>query len=114
MVNSEKLRRRKKELKLSFDEIAEKTGYSRRAIISIFNGETLYPRMETIQAIAKVLMLNTEDLGNNDFSESANNKDTYVKVTNEEKELINNFRNLTPPLKKHLMGIAESLAKATK
>ena len=38
MVDTNLLKKRKKELGLSFDEIAEKTGYSRRAIIGIING----------------------------------------------------------------------------
>lgn len=62
MIKFELLRKRKKELGLSFDEIAEQAGCSRRAVIRLLNGETLYPRMETVQAIAKVLYLNAEDI----------------------------------------------------
>lgn len=55
MFNLNQLKARKKELGLSFDDLARITGYSRRAIIGVFNGETQSPRIDTVQAIEKAL-----------------------------------------------------------
>ena len=53
---------KKKELNLTFDDLAKATGFSRRAIIGIFKGETQAPRIDTVQAIEKVLGIeNTEE-----------------------------------------------------
>lgn len=62
MVNTELLKQRKNELNLSYDIIAERTGYSRMSIIRIFTGETSSPRIDTLQKIAEVLELPLDEL----------------------------------------------------
>lgn len=57
MFNIEKLRKAKKEKKLSYDEIAKITGYSRSTITNIFCGYIELPRYETVQAIERALGL---------------------------------------------------------
>ncbi len=49
---------RKRELKLTLDEIAEKTGISISTIKDIFRGATYAPRVDTVQAIERVLGIN--------------------------------------------------------
>ena len=56
-MNIELLKKAKKEKKLSYDELAKQTGLSRRAICSLFSGETENPRIDTMQAIERVLGL---------------------------------------------------------
>ena len=114
MIDTKLLKKRKKELGLSFDELAEKTGYSRRTIIGIINGETLYPRMETVQAIAKILYLNTEDISTPDIiiPEQTVSNEQYSE---QEKELLTAFRAL-PDSRRRQFAIEtiENLSKMDK
>ena len=51
---------RKKELNLTFDDLSELSKVPRRTVISIFSGNTPYPRIDTVQAIEKALGLEKE------------------------------------------------------
>ena len=53
----ERLKKRKSEIGITFDELAEKTGISRRAICALFSGKTENPRIDTVQAIERALGL---------------------------------------------------------
>lgn len=57
MLNVERLKKAKKEKKLSYDELAELTGLSRSTITNIFCGYIDLPRHETVQAIERALGL---------------------------------------------------------
>lgn len=57
-INIEQWKKAKKEKKLSYDDIAKITGYSRSTITNIFCGYIELPRYETIQAIEQALGLN--------------------------------------------------------
>ena len=52
-----KLNAQKKALGLTYDELVDKTGFSRRTIIGILRGETENPRIDTMQAIERALGL---------------------------------------------------------
>lgn len=60
MYNLEVWKKRKKELKITLDEIAESTGISISTIKDIFRGATYAPRVDTVQAIEQVLGLSDE------------------------------------------------------
>lgn len=60
VVDIERMKKAKKEKKLSFDDLAELTGYSRRAIIGIFNEETKRPRIDTVHALEVVLGISSK------------------------------------------------------
>ena len=60
MINIDLLKKQKRKLKLTFDKIAEKSQISRRTVCGIFSGEIENPRIETIQAIEKVLGIESE------------------------------------------------------
>ena len=49
------LRKRQKELKLTYQQLADKAGVSKRTIEDIFRGFTTSPRIDTVQAIEKAL-----------------------------------------------------------
>ena len=55
MVDLNLLKSKKKELNLSYDEIAKISGIPRRTIISVFMGQTKTPRIDTVEAIEKAL-----------------------------------------------------------
>ena len=56
-IDIEKWKKAKKEKRLSYDDIAAMTGYSRSTITNIFCGYIDLPRHETIQAIERALGL---------------------------------------------------------
>lgn len=56
-MNIEHLKQAKKDKKLSYDDIAKLTGYSRSTITNIFCGYIEFPRHETVQAIERALGL---------------------------------------------------------
>jgi transcriptional regulator with XRE-family HTH domain len=57
MSRIERLKQRKKEIGITFDELAKNTGISRRAICALFSGKTENPRIDTVQAIEQALGL---------------------------------------------------------
>ena len=59
-LNIEKLKQAKKEKGLSYDDLAQLTGYSRSTITNIFCGYIELPRYETVQAIERALGLSPE------------------------------------------------------
>lgn len=60
MYNLEVWKKRKKELKITLDDISERTGISISTIKDIFRGATYAPRIDTVQAIEKALGLSDE------------------------------------------------------
>lgn len=57
MYDLELWKARKKELKLTLDDISERTGVSISTIKDIFRGATYAPRLDTVQAIEEALEL---------------------------------------------------------
>lgn len=58
--------KKKKELKLSYDELAELSGIPKTTLTNILLGRTLNPRIDTIQAIERALGLSEESVKNAD------------------------------------------------
>lgn len=61
-MNLEQWKKKKKELNLTFDNLAEISNVPRRTIISIFSGNTPAPRVDTVEAIEKALGLNYPEM----------------------------------------------------
>lgn len=59
-IKLENWKKAKKEKKLSYDDLARLTGYSRSTITNIFCGYIDLPRHETVQAIERALGLTPE------------------------------------------------------
>lgn len=51
-------KKRRKELGLRYDDLAEKAGVSKRTIEDIFRGYTTAPRIDTVEAIERALGIN--------------------------------------------------------
>ncbi len=86
-MDIERLKKRKKELGWTLDEIAEKSGISRRTVSRLFSGNPDYPSptYNTVQAIERALGLSEEGY-----------KDTMpFEVTPMEEEVIQTFRALS-------------------
>ena len=58
-MDIEFLKNRKKELGMSFDDLAEKSGIPKTTLTNIFGGHTVSPRIDTMQAINRALGLYT-------------------------------------------------------
>lgn len=100
-MNIQKWKQRKKELGWTHDELAEKSGVSRRTIAGIFSGDPRYesPTYNTIQAIERALGLSEEGY-----------KDTMpFEVTPTEEELITKYRSLSEENKKLFLILIEKI-----
>lgn len=51
-------KKRRKELGLRYEDLAEKSGVSKRSIEDIFRGYTTTPRIDTVEAIERALGIN--------------------------------------------------------
>lgn len=118
MVNLDLLRQRKKEMRLSFDDITERTGCSRRGIISVFNGETTCPRIDTLQKIAEVLELPIESVSS-DFNYKQTEPlvqtvtpfaNSGYNLTEKEQRVIEAYRKLGETMKDSILNMLENLA----
>lgn len=56
----ETLKQKKKETRITFDELSEKSGIPKRTLENIFHGITKNPRIDTINAIENALGLNVD------------------------------------------------------
>lgn len=83
----ERLKNRKAELGWTLDEIAEKSGISRRTVSRLFSGNPNYPSptYNTVEAVAKAMGLSDDGY-----------RDTMpFEVTPMEEELVRTFRTLS-------------------
>ncbi len=87
-MNIELLRKVRKEKKISYDDLAKMTGFSRSTITNIFCGYIEYPRFETIQAIERALGIDNQPQKVNQYD-----------FTDDEIELIEAYRKVLPSLK---------------
>lgn len=88
-MDIERLKQAKKEKKLSYDDLARLTGYSRSTITNIFCGYIELPRHETIQAIERALGLDNEKTPPDELSEGERQwLKLYNVLTTENKDLL--------------------------
>ena len=102
-MNIEAWKERKKELGWTHDELAEKSGISRRTIAGIFSGDPRYesPTWNTVQAINRALGLTEEGY-----------RDTMpVEITPLEDELLAEFHQLSEEDKQLVIIFLKKLNK---
>jgi transcriptional regulator with XRE-family HTH domain len=63
MATVEELKAKRKELKMTFEELSAKSGIPLRTLENIFHGVTKNPRVDTMYAIEKALSLSEEEPG---------------------------------------------------
>lgn len=90
-------KKRKKELHLTHDQLAEMSGVSRRVIAGIFAGDNRgqNPRLVTVQAIERALGL----------IETPADK----LLSGKEERLLSAFNALIPPMQDYILEMTESL-----
>jgi transcriptional regulator with XRE-family HTH domain len=86
------LKNRKKELKMTLDELSEKSGIPKRTIEDIFRGATKNPRIDTIQAIESALGLTTDETQKSPQDELSEGEkmllDLFNRVPEDKQELV--------------------------
>ena len=97
MIDIERWKQAKKEKKLSYDDLANITGYSRSTITNIFCGYIDLPRHETIEAIERVLGLGETP-----------------ELTDEQKQLYNFIAGLSHDEVKELSGFVDYIISKRK
>lgn len=83
----------KKESGKTLEEISEISGIPRGTLNKIFAGQTKDPQLNTIKAIVHCLGFTLDDL--DDDASSTKQNCSEIRLTREEKELIENYRKLT-------------------
>lgn len=117
-MNIELWKKRKKELKLTHDELAKKSGISRRTIAGIFSGDPKYssPTYNTVQAIERALEITPSDLQWTAEERALGITDTIkISVTPEEEEILYLYRQIVKKkgeaAHEVLLALLESLEK---
>ncbi len=90
-MDIELIRKVMKERKMTQQDLSNITGVPLQTIKYIFTGRTLYPRIDTVQAIEKALGLDRE---------------SSTDISQEEKNFLLAFRQLTEEEKKEFFNIA--------
>lgn len=100
----QKWQEKKKELGLTLDELADKTGISRRALSGIFGkkeNSNVNPTATTIEAIEKALGLDEKDT----------EETTKVELTPQEDRMLEAYRNLNDSSRELIIMLLQSLQK---
>ena len=100
-VNIELLKKRKKELGLSYDDLAKATGYSRSTITNIFCGYVDFPREETMTTLYDTLGISHE-------------QESLPAYTDEEKQLFELIQQLTDEEAKELSNFVDYILSKRK
>lgn len=88
----EELKKRKKELKMTLQEISDISGIPKRTVDDIFSGHTQNPRLDTVQAIARALGIDNEKTSSEELSEEEKQLVSLIsQLTEEEVKELSNF-----------------------
>ena len=98
-MDLERLRKRRKELGLTYDDIVELSGISKRTVCSVF-AEDANPRLDTVQAIERALGLDNEK--------------TSEELSEEEKQLVSLISQLTEEEVKELSSFVDYIISKRK
>lgn len=99
-MNIELWRQRKKELRLTLDDIAEQSGVSRSTIARLFSKTAGYdnPGNVTIEAVERVLGLSGD-----------NSSEPEPSLTEQQRRLLKAFDSLIPPMRDYILEMTENL-----
>ena len=85
-------KKRKKELNLTFDELAELSSVSRRQLLYLFNGNAKNTGIETVNRVERALGLEQEKSPTDELSEGEKQLIELVKqLTDEETQELSNY-----------------------
>ena len=98
-MDIEKTKKFMKERAITYDILSQLSGIPLNTIKNIFCGKTQNPRIDTIQAIEKALGLD---------------KENTTDISEEEKNFLIAFRQLTPEEKNEFLSIADFILSKRK
>lgn len=107
-MNLELWKKIKKEKKLTYDDIALKSGVSRRTVIRIFSDVNCNPTNFNIEAIEKALGI---DLSQSNVNTAALNEKSTNTLTKKETRLLDAFNGLIPPMQDYVLEMVEKLVE---
>ena len=115
-MDIEPYKNKKKELKLTNEEIAKKAGISKRTVEDFFRGYTKNPRIDTLQAIERALEITPSELKWTAEERALGVRDTIkISVTPEEEEILYLYRQIVKKkgeaAHEVLLALFEGLAK---
>lgn len=108
MVEIEVFKAKKKELKITFEDLSIKSGIPLRTLENIFHGVTKHPRIDTMQAIERALGLENEKSPPSGLTEGELEwMKLYHTLTDEKKELlvsmVNAFKDMPPERRRFVL-----------
>ena len=86
------MKARKKELKMTLDEISERSGIPKRTLEDIFRGATKNPRIDTMEAIERALGLNPSTEWTSEDTALGIQHNPKQVLSPDETELLNLYR----------------------
>lgn len=112
MIDIDLWNRRRKELKLSLYDIAEATQIGISTIKDIFRGKRPTPRIDTVEAIEKVLGITREppQASSKTGRISTSSPTSSVSLTEKETRLLRAFSELVDEMKDYIIESTETLA----
>lgn len=112
MIDIDLWNRRRKELKLSLYDIAEETQIGISTIKDIFRGKRTTPRIDTVEAIEKVLGITRDPPQSPQKTGqiSTSSPATGVSLTEKEKRLLMAFNELIEEMQDYILESTEKLA----
>lgn len=108
LYNVEEWRKRKKELHLRFEDISQQSGIPMSTVQDLFQGRTRSPRVDTVNAIARVLGLQKPRSEDNSVASNSS-----LVLSEKEARMLSAFRRLVPAMQDNVIGIVENLAEQT-
>lgn len=87
----EALKQRKKEIKMTLQEISDESGIPKRTLEDIFRGRTKNPRLDTIQAIERALGIDEKKPSDNLSEEEKRLISLISQLTEEEVKELSSF-----------------------
>lgn len=96
-----KLNERKKELGITFDELAKKSGVPKRTIVGVFRGYVQTPRVDTVEAIERALGLRDGGL-----QETAREE-----ISPQEYRLLSAFRSVDAVTRELVIALFENVGR---
>ncbi len=100
-MDTERLKKAKKEKKLTYEQLSQISGVPISTIYDIFRGVTSAPRIDTVQAIEKALGLSADS-------------PPPTELTEPHRRLLEAFDELIPPMQEYVIEMTEKLVESQK
>ncbi len=116
-MNLSLYQKKRKQLKLTYDQLAEMSGVSKRTIAGIFSGDENYqnPNISTVEAIEKALGITKDTAKWTDEDRAQGVTDTAQRnVTPEEDDLLTLYREIGQKKGANAQALARKLLEQIK